>query len=202
MPPKTRGGKRAPTKVAKKKITPPSPSSSGGDDDVVQVGEKSPRDPTPPPESPAHSQDSSKAPARKRQKVPAVDLTDEQEIDMSDWLKTNNYLYTKGTKKYKNTQMKNHEWEKKGTELGVDHNGLFTWYESIRTKVGKLTDDKSGSAARQLTDRDQFILDHFRFLADHIVRQPTRSGISVSILQLIMIMSMKCVKNHCYHYGN
>ena len=58
---------------------------------------------------------------------------------------------------------------------------LKTWYESIRTKVGKIHDTKSGSAAKVKTDRDVFILAHFGFLVTHICRVKGRTAVSLSL---------------------
>ena len=63
--------------------------------------------------------------------------------------------------------------------MGLDVKQLHTWYESVRSKIGKLTDRKSGSATKELSDRDKYLLDKFGFLKDHIVRQPSRVGSSL-----------------------
>jgi len=121
--------------------------------------------------------------SKKGEKTPKLILSDHSEIDISDWLKSNQFIYTKGSREFRETQLKIRAWEEKAKELNVEPAALQTWYESIRTKVGKLTKDKSGQAAPQLTDREKFIIMHFRFLKDHIVRQPSRVAVSVSILK-------------------
>ena len=69
---------------------------------------------------------------------------------------------------------------------------LQTWYDSIRNKIGKLTETKSGQATPQHTDHDKFTVLNFRFPSDHIMRQPSRVADSVStILQnAMMVMQM------------
>ena len=59
-------------------------------------------------------------PAKKRQKVVPLHLSDEQHDVMAEWLKYHMiiYIYIKGR--------------------------LKTWYKSIQTKIGKITDTKSG----------------------------------------------------------
>ena len=37
-------------------------------------------------------------------------------------------------------------WEEEAKKFGVDSRALITWYESVRTKIGKLLDAKSGLA--------------------------------------------------------
>nr|XP_054766060.1 PAX-interacting protein 1-like [Lytechinus pictus] len=126
--------------------------------------------------SPALSHDSSSgniAPTgtEKRSKKKTLVLTDEQEADMADWLKSHPLLYTKTMKEYKDTAKKIDLWNDKANELNVETMSMLkTWYESVRTKVGKLTDSKSGSAARNLTDRERFLKANFGFLSSHISR--------------------------------
>ena len=72
-------------------------------------------------------------------------------------------------------------WEKKAVDIGVAVKSLMTWYDSVRTRVGKLTAQTSGSCARVNTDRDEFILRNFGFLKAHIVRLPSRLAVSVSV---------------------
>jgi hypothetical protein len=45
--------------------------------------------------------------------------------------------------------------------------------------VGKLSDAKSGSAAKEFSDREIYIKEHFGFLKSHIVRQPSRSSVTL-----------------------
>ncbi|KAG0729875.1 hypothetical protein GWK47_029426 [Chionoecetes opilio] len=53
---------------------------------------------------------------------------------------------------------------------------LKTWIESCRTRLGKITESRSGQAALKLTDRDKWIKQMFGFLEEHIVRCPTRQS--------------------------
>ena len=57
---------------------------------------------------------------------------------------------------------------------------LKTWYESVRTKVGKISDKKSGSGTKDMTERDTFLMAHFGFLSGHISRIRGRTACSVS----------------------
>ena len=59
--------------------------------------------------------------------------------------------------------------------------GMKTWFDSLRTKYGKLSAVKSGDGARELTFRDKWVLDKFAFLKRHIVRVPSRQACGVSI---------------------
>ena len=109
-------------------------------------------------------------------------LSDEQEMELADWLKENPMLYTKSMKEYKDTARKIDLWNSKAAELDLESGPLLkTWYESVRTKVGKLSDKKSGSATKDMTDRDTFLMQNFGFLASHIARVKGRPACSVSI---------------------
>ena len=121
------------------------------------------------------------ATAAKKKKKSLV-LSDEQEMELADWLKENPMLYTKSMKEYKDTAKKIDLWNSKAAELDLESGPLLkTWYESVRTKVGKLSDKKSGSATKDMTDRDTFLMQNFGFLASHIARVKGRPACSVSI---------------------
>ena len=99
---------------------------------------------------------------------------------MVEWLKNHPLFYTKTMKEYKDIAKKVNLWNEKANELNIEGGSMLkTWYNSIRSKVGKITDTKSGSAARTLTDRDQFLLANFGFLAPHISRVTGNPACSV-----------------------
>ena len=60
---------------------------------------------------------------------------------------------------------------------------LLTWYDSVRTRYGKLIARPSGSGA-ELTDREKWILDNLKFLKPYIHRVRKKTPISVSIMQI------------------
>lgn len=57
---------------------------------------------------------------------------------------------------------------------------LRRWYDSMRTRFGRLTMIKSGQEAKEHTKRDAWILNVFSFLSRHIVRVPSKQGHRVS----------------------
>lgn len=129
------------------------------------------------------------APSRKRTKKKALLLTEEQEVNMGEWLRSHPELFTKSLKAYKDSAKKSKLWDDKADEMDVESSALLrTWYESIRTKIGKLTSTTSGSATKESTERDIFIMSNFAFLKEHISRVRGRNAMSVS---------MKMEKQNC-----
>ncbi|XP_041377425.1 uncharacterized protein LOC121389843 [Gigantopelta aegis] len=108
-------------------------------------------------------------------KALALNLTDEQEGEMVEWLQTYPELYDKGHKKYKDTALKSKLWENKSSKLGVEFGALLhVWYKSMRTRYGKIRKMKSGDRSRDLAARDEWILSKCSFIAPHIYVCPNR----------------------------
>ena len=116
----------------------------------------------------------------KKTKKRGIVLTEEQEVAMGEWIRDHPHLFTKSLKLYKDIAKKTKLWDDKAKELDIEPESLRTWYESIRSRVGKLT-GKSGSATVDATMRDTFIRANFGFLTDHIARVRGRTAQSVSI---------------------
>ncbi|XP_063970789.1 uncharacterized protein LOC135157796 [Lytechinus pictus] len=118
-------------------------------------------------DNPRHETDS---PAmKKKRKAARLFLSDEQEEELVEWLKSNPELFNKSHQRYKDIDLKNSIWEDKASELGMqsgDH--LQVWYKSMRTRFGKLRKIMSVNKSRQLTWRDQWILRNFDFISPHI----------------------------------
>ena len=173
MPPK---GKRMSSMLMRKKIqrdeTPPStpegPSPLPSDDNTSRSRSRSRE------VSPRPTQESISQAPKKRAKVAALNLAPEQQEELADWLKENDFIFVKDRSQYKDTAVKKRLWEEAKT-FGVDSRVLITWYESVRTKIGKLLDAKSSSATKELSDRDQYLKDNFGFLGQPH-RPPAFSG--------------------------
>ena len=63
---------------------------------------------------------------------------------MAEWLKSFDFIYVKGRERYKDSNMKKRIWAEQAKKLGLEVRTLMTWYDSVRSKVGKLTEEKSG----------------------------------------------------------
>ena len=98
-----------------------------------------------PSRSPARSLDVSppisptQEPSKKRRARP-VNLSEAQEDSLVEWIRENPLLYSKGLKEYKDTGKKTKLWIDKAREMDIEGGAtLITWYESMRTRYGKLS---------------------------------------------------------------
>ncbi len=124
---------------------------------------------------------------KKRTRRKGLVLTEDQEVSLGEWLRNHPEIYTKSMKAYKEIDKKKRLWEEKADELGLESAALLrTWYESVRTKIGKIKTGASGSAATQMSERDEFLERNFGFLRGHISRVRGRTAMSVSIMTSIV----------------
>ena len=73
-------------------------------------------------------------------------------------------IYIKGRSRYNEAAHKKALWEAKAKSMGIECTTLKAWYESIRTKIGKITDTKTDSAiTKTLTDREKYLKEKFSF---------------------------------------
>lgn len=153
--------------------TQPAPEDDDTDRESVDVEEEAQQ-------SDAQDEEVPCSQPSKRRKASLI-LSDDQEEDVIEWLKEHPVLYTKTMRDYKDRAKKMQLWEEKAKEMGL-LNGmqLLTWYESMRTRLGKLTRSKSGDGAKELTERQQWVLDKFDFLLHHISRSGGRQAVNVS----------------------
>lgn len=115
-------------------------------------------------------------PHRKRAKNDTVHLTEANERKVAEWLEFEvPFIYTKGHRDYKDKKRIAAAFASMGASLVPPVTGpeLKTWFNSVRTRYGRLTATKSGQAAttRRKTDREVWLLGLFEFLKPHIVRQ-------------------------------
>ena len=62
---------------------------------------------------------------KKQARKHALNLTDEQESTLIDWLIGNDMLYNKGSKEYKDTQKKTRMWNDMATEMNVPGKQMY-----------------------------------------------------------------------------
>ena len=111
---------------------------------------------------------------KKQRQKPELTLTDDQEVVLSEWLLEHPAIFTKGYREFRDSQKKNRLWAEKAVEFDCT-----IYYKSTCTKVGKVTHTKSGQSATPKSDRNLFLMRHFGFLEEHIVRMPSRTAVSL-----------------------
>jgi hypothetical protein len=109
-------------------------------------------------------------------------LTEEEEQSMVDWLEENPVFYNKKLKAYKDMAKKECLWREKSAELGKDVAELKTWYTSLRSRFGRLKKKKSGQEDVEMTERDEWVYNHFQFLTPYVHEVQPKTTASVSSL--------------------
>ncbi|XP_032868959.1 uncharacterized protein LOC116966753 isoform X2 [Amblyraja radiata] len=129
----------------------------------------------------AQETDASAAPAKKKMRVVTrpYNFTREQEGDLVEWYQAHRELYVKYHSDFRSTDRRNAMLEDKAKEFpGCSYDQLCQWLKSQRTRFGKLSHSlgKSGSASKPLTDREQWIMEKWGFVRNHIVRVHRRQS--------------------------
>ena len=128
------------------------------------------------------TEDSNVASKSKKPKV-VISLCPEEEQSMIEWLEAHPIFYYKKLGSYKETAKKERMWADKAAEMEKSIEILKIWYQSLRSRYGRLMDKKpSGSEDTELTERDEWVLKNFDFLRPHIHRVQPRPTVSVSII--------------------
>ncbi|XP_063961842.1 uncharacterized protein LOC135155717 [Lytechinus pictus] len=100
-------------------------------------------------------------PAKRRRKAPRppVVLSEEEMVEVAEFLKENDSLYNKSRDLWRDTQARARLWDQQGQAMDKTGLELQQWYESLRTKLGRLKKkaQKSGSGAEVLTDLQERI---------------------------------------------
>ena len=95
------------------------------------------------------------APVRRRRAAPRVvtNLSEDEKELIIDFLQQNPTLYSKRLAGYKDAGAKDRLWTEQAMQMKRTPNELKTWYDSMRTKLGKLKKaiTKSGQAADRFT---------------------------------------------------
>ncbi|XP_070175608.1 uncharacterized protein [Littorina saxatilis] len=104
---------------------------------------------------------------------------DEKEI-IIDFLQQNPTLYSKRLYGYKDVAAKDRLWAEQARKMDCSPNELKTWYDSMRTKLGKLKKavTTSGKAAALFTATEWWLWQRFQFLLEHINQMPRRTAAS------------------------
>ena len=86
------------------------------------------------------------------------------------FLKVNPCIYSKRLADYKDVEKKDFLWEQQARLMVVAAQELKVWYDSMRTRMGKLKKSVvvSGQSADVFTPTKAWIWNHFQFLNEHI----------------------------------
>ena len=130
-----------------------------------------------------------KKPAKK-QYSKKLYISKEKEQDIIEWLKDNPCLFNKKEPGFMDQAKKNALWATKAESIGLTTKQLTRWFKSTRTSFGKISKEvnKSGSAPAELSDRQNWILTNFEFLAPHIKRMRGRT-----------LGKQVCITIHIFH---
>ena len=108
--------------------------------------------------------------AAKRARVSQT-FTDSQETAIVEFVKEHPELYDKELAHFHNRQKKEALWAEISAELKLQPFDLRRWFESQRTRHGKLSKLQSGQAPREMTKRQSWVYQQMGFLKTHIRRK-------------------------------
>ena len=109
------------------------------------------------------------APPKKKART-RPQLTDDEEDLMLEFLRENSFLYDKKRKHYHDRDLRNRIWDDQASKMNRPRAILEVWYDSLRTRYGKLLKDskKSGSGTKEHSDRDNWVITQLSFLQPFI----------------------------------
>lgn len=99
-------------------------------------------------------------------------LTDPQEEALVEWIQAKDGIWRRGSSQYKTRK---HLWEAKAEEMGVTVKHLEGWWKSQKDWYVRLNNKKSGQAAKQYTDREQWVLRKLAFYSGQVKSQQEES---------------------------
>ena len=105
--------------------------------------------------------------AAKRARVCAT-FTDSQETAIVEFVKEHPELYNKEHGRFHDRQKKEALWAEISAELNFQPFDVRRWFESQRTRYGKLSKQQSGQAPREMTQRQSWVYQQMGFLKTHI----------------------------------
>ena len=106
----------------------------------------------------------------------SIFLSDSDEEAIVEFVKQHEELYNKTNDSFRDKQKKERLWDQLASTRNFPIKTVKKWFETQRTRHGKLTQMKSGQAAEKSTERQTWLKDSFSFLRGHI----RRKGVSKS----------------------
>ena len=106
----------------------------------------------------------------KRARVCAT-FTDTQEVSIVEFVKQHPELYDKEHPRFHDRTRRETLWAEIAAELHLQPFDVRHWFESQRTRYGKLSKLQSGQAPREMTKRQSWVYQQMGFLKTHIRRK-------------------------------
>ncbi|XP_078675819.1 uncharacterized protein LOC144913259 [Branchiostoma floridae x Branchiostoma belcheri] len=106
---------------------------------------------------------------KKKGAFKCLELNEEEEEALAEWIRDHPEFYDRANRGFKGKEKKEELWMEKGRELGVDYDLVKRWYQSMRTRYGKLSEE-GYKEKEHLTFRERWIIQRFGFLDGHIIR--------------------------------
>ena len=106
----------------------------------------------------------------KRARVCAA-FTDSQEISIVEFVKQHPELYDKEHPRFHDRTRREALWAEISAALKLQPFDVRCWFESQRTRYGKLSKLQSGQASREMTKRQSWVYQQMGFLKTHIRRK-------------------------------
>ena len=106
----------------------------------------------------------------------SVFLSDSDKEAIVEFVKQHEELYDETNDSFKDKQKKERCWESLAATRNLPVKTGMRWFDTRRTRYGKLTQTKSGQAAEKSTERQTWLKDSFSFLRGHF----RRKGVSKS----------------------
>ena len=100
-------------------------------------------------------------------------FTDEQELQIVEFVKEHPSFFSKTDPEYMDRYHREALWQQLAEEMSLEAVDVKRWWDTQRTRYGKLTKRVSGQAPKKLTTRQQWVCNQLGFLDSHIVRTQT-----------------------------
>ena len=101
---------------------------------------------------------------QKKGQMESISLSDSDEEAIMEFVKHHRELYDKTNDSFRDKQKKERLWETLAATRNLPLNTVKKWFETQRTRYGKLTQTKSGQAAEKSTEQQTWLKDSFSFL--------------------------------------
>ena len=113
---------------------------------------------------------------QKKGQMKYIFLSNSDKEAIVEFVKQHEELYDKTNDNFKDKQKKERLWEQLAATRNLPVKTVKKWFDTQRTRYGKLTQTKSGQGAEKSTVRQTWMKDSFSFLRGHI----RRKGVSKS----------------------